>query len=482
MSEAADSDGSAVRPEARLGVALRRARQERGLSLRALAGRLHRAHSNLHDYEKGNRLPPVEVVQGYETILEVAPGTLTSLHREVADELENEGFEHGRDEHGPRPYGQRRLDADSLPRRVAGPEPSPTHRRRSVLIAAAIVAAVAVGLAWRATRDGGRFDLAAVGDRLTLGDYTGDGKADVAMAYDLGDGTMRIYRWISTGSKLTETSPSKSIRLGAVAGRTASGDVDGDGKDDLVMASQDDSMFSFHVWFGGSRYAGRWYTGGSFNLAAVGGRFTVGDYSGDGKADVAMAYDAGDGTMRMHLWNSTGSGFAELAPSSQSLGLSAVEDRMGSGDVDGDGRADIVMAYRNPDGTFNYHVWSGGSSYLGKWYTSGQFNLSLVGDRLTVGDFTGDGKADVAMAYDLGNAQMRLHRWTSSGSSFDGLTRYDSHGFNVDNVAGRMASGDVNADGKDDIVMAYQNLDGTFSFHVWSGGSSFVGRWYTSGR
>ncbi|MCW6007806.1 hypothetical protein K1W54_25155 [Micromonospora sp. CPCC 205371] len=35
--------------------------------------------------------------------------------------------------------------------------------------------------------------------------------------------------------------------------------------------------------------------------------------------------------------------------------------------------------------------------------------------------------------------------------------------------------------GSDDIVMAYQNSDGTFSYHVLPDGSRWDGKWYTSG-
>jgi len=103
-------------------------------------------------------------------------------------------------------------------------------------------------------------------------------------------------------------------------------------------------------------------------------------------AGVAMAHDQGDGTMRIYRWSSTGSQFGALATyDSGSFGLGAVAGRMASGDVTGDGKDDIVMAYQNSDDTFSYHVWSAGIAYAGKWYTSGPFHLGPVGDRLTVG-------------------------------------------------------------------------------------------------
>jgi hypothetical protein len=44
-----------------------------------------------------------------------------------------------------------------------------------------------------------------------------------------------------------------------------------------------------------------------------------------------------------------------------------------------------------------------------------------------------------------------------------------------------VAAADVTGDGLDDIVMAYQNSDNTFTFHVFKSGSSWSGEWYTSG-
>jgi hypothetical protein len=76
---------------------------------------------------------------------------------------------------------------------------------------------------------------------------------------------------------------------------------------------------------------------------------------------------------------------------------------------------------------------------------------------------------------------MRLYQWTSTGSAFSGPGTYDSGPFALANVVGRMGAGDLTGDGRDDVVMAYQNSDGTFSFHVWSGGLTYSGRWYTSG-
>jgi tetratricopeptide (TPR) repeat protein len=82
-----ESEDSTLRPEARLGAALRRARENRGISLRALARKLYRSHSNLVEYERGHRLAPPDVVQAYEAELGLAPRTLAVLYERAQREL-----------------------------------------------------------------------------------------------------------------------------------------------------------------------------------------------------------------------------------------------------------------------------------------------------------------------------------------------------------------------------------------------------------
>ena len=51
----------------------------------------------------------------------------------------------------------------------------------------------------------------------------------------------------------------------------------------------------------------------------------------------------------------------------------------------------------------------------------------------------------------------------------------------MSNVGDRVAADDADGNGQDDIVMAYQNADGTWALHVFKSGSSWAGTWYTGG-
>lgn len=316
-------------------------------------------------------------------------------------------------------------------------------------------------------------------------------KAAPAMLYESGT-NVTMFRWYSSGTSFGRygshwTVPS-GYALSRVGNRMVSGDFNGDGTDDIATAYDYDTYFRLHVWLGGVTWQGSsgWYEG-ILNLDNVQGRLVAGDWDGDGRDDLALGYDYGGNTARIYRYRSTGSSFSHMAgdwvSNDGAYAFSRVNDRMVSGDFNNDGRDDIATAYSYTGPYFRFHVWLDGVTYWSSWYESGSYDLARDEGRMVAGDWNGDGRADLALGHDYGNNSARIVRFTSTGSSFS-HTANDwsvSSGYAFSRVGDRMAAGDVNGDGLDDIAVAY-SYSPSFRFHVWLSGATYRGStgWYES--
>lgn len=184
------------------------------------------------------------------------------------------------------------------------------------------------------------------GDYVAIGDFNGDGRPDVATAnqtYDQND----IVR-LGLGGGRWQTSEVESLRPKSFVHAVAAGDLDGDGRDELIVAYM---SFELLTWRSGIDVLslaedGTW--GRRQVLAARPGRdrwsaLAIGDVDGDGHLDVVAA----DARGRIDVFLGDGSG--KLARQS-TADIAAVEKECTAydiqlGDLDGDGRDEIVASF-----------------------------------------------------------------------------------------------------------------------------------------
>jgi peptidase M23-like protein/VCBS repeat protein len=308
-----------------------------------------------------------------------------------------------------------------------------------------------------------------------------------------GDGTAVLLRWDSNGggdfNRIDDWRSGGTFTTNLVGDRLAAGDVNGDGETDLVAVKQDPAgTFVIHVWRSGLNGPGSWYESEGVTTLdnTVAGRLVVGDWDGDGKDEPAMLRQEADGTATILRWDSDGSQFRRASDwrSANAYDLALVGDRLAAGDVNDDGRDDIVAAKQNSDGTFSIQVWRDGVNSPLTWYRSeGVTTLDTsVAGRFVVGDWDGDGRHEPAMFRQEPDGTATILRWDSNGGGvFDRTTDWRTAStYTLDLVGNRFATADVNGDRDDDYIAVKQNTDGTFSIQVWRHGVTNPVTWYRS--
>ncbi|WP_344648088.1 VCBS repeat-containing protein [Cryptosporangium japonicum] len=243
--------------------------------------------------------------------------------------------------------------------------------------------------------------------------------------------------------------PDDPSKRGVPAGRPLSasadgfggraGDFDGDGRDDVA---------SFTRGKGGDVYVAR-STGTRFD--GIGDLWSdefafwsqtplAGDFDGDGRSDVAAFARGGKPTVSVAL--STGRSFGPTTVWATSFAPDT--DIPAVGDVNGDGKDDVVAFRRGSTPTVSVALSTGRSFRAAtawhRWFAPG---TSIP----AVGDVNGDRRADL-VAFARGRS---ASVWValSTGSAFRGATRWNA--WFAENGASP-AVGDVNGDRRADVV------------------------------
>jgi subtilisin family serine protease len=213
----------------------------------------------------------------------------------------------------------------------------------------------------------------------------------------------------------------------------AAGDLNADGKEDLFSFNSGDGTWWVNV-----------STGAGFTLQllygmGIYGHWTqnvVGDFNGDGRTDVA-SFNANSGTWYVGLSTGTGVTVASWAANwSRSDAWLSVQ----VGDFTGDGKADIAAFHAS--GQWWIATSSGAAFATTLW--AGNWSGGRVW-QFFVGDFNGDGKKDIAAFYTGGEWWVAQ----SNGSRFT-TVRWDDH-WSAGSVW-EFHVGDFNNDGKDDVA------------------------------
>lgn len=335
--------------------------------------------------------------------------------------------------------------------RDPGPAPlSPSgqqvpRRRRLVAgcVAGLVLVAGGIGLAVALTGDSdtGPGPGSAPAEPTTpavTGDVDGDGRGDV-VTHDWDGDAHRVAVLTSDGSGLAAAEQLTSTEYGGVL----RGDLAGDGTEEVVIVDGDGGDLAVTAQSVGGEEES--FTVSSGDFPGYGGEGTVlADVTGDGRDDLVLAppnHGTGD---PFEIWvaRNTGDGFDELVSTHSSDDPVAV---VMPADVDADGDEDLVLA--DPQGQRLTVL----EAEDGELTTTGPASVNTVVYKPLVGDVDGDGSDEIVVA-DLISSTI-----TVLGRSADGWDTDVWFSEDVDALALTMTSpmatvSDVDGDGDDDLV------------------------------
>ena len=225
-------------------------------------------------------------------------------------------------------------------------------------------------------QEGTHADAGSMPGRVVSGDVTGDGQPDVIVANATGVLVLPGDGHGNLGTPIP-------LAAGIAATDVVAVDVNGDDQLDLVVALPGQNAVQVYVNLSGVLSIGPRL---SANQPVA---LAVGDFTGDGLPDVAVA-QAGEPTLAVFA-GVTG-GFAPIP--TVTTGIAAT--RLAVADVDGDRHADVI-ALDAPSGTLRVLLGNGNGTF-GVVPPQSVSDTQTPGLGLTIADLNGDGKPDVVVS------------------------------------------------------------------------------------
>ena len=305
---------------------------------------------------------------------------------------------------------------------------------------------------------------------VAIADLNGDGKGDLVTA-NSGGGTVSVF--INRMNRFDRRQDYKVARppeADAPTQSVAIADLDADGKPDIASVGGRNTVSVLRNRGDGTFLPAREYKSGASPQAIA-----VGDVSGDGRPDLAVA----DGSCCVSILLNTGAGFAKqtkyrVGDNPMSLAIA---------DVNGDGSADLATASGDGDSSLLFNR-GDGTFRRGRNYDT-EAGPSWV----VAADFDGNGAPDIGVASndlyqdDEGDDQggpalypAFVYTFANRGQGRFGAGHTFLRTFGYAEGIDALAVGDLNRDGKPDLIVArssenYEN--GFLSLLLNSGGGSF---------
>jgi hypothetical protein len=293
---------------------------------------------------------------------------------------------------------------------------------------------------------------------VAKGDVDSDGKTEIVTGGYYGDATTGFYAQLCVWDGAT-------LALKNVAwwdwnwgytylNSVAIGDVDGDGKAEIVTGGDYGGMAQLCVWDGATlalKNVKTWYWTSSTYIESV----AVGDVDADGKAEIVTGGYYNNGTRdvaQLCVWD--GATLTLKNVQTWQWGYDTVINSVAISDVDGDAKNEIVTGgnyYTGSNTVAQLCVWNGATLAL-KSVKAWFWIATTVIYSVAVGDVDADGKAEIVTGgyyWDVTRDVAQLCVWDGATLALENVRVWY---WSLNTVINSIAVGDVDADGEAEIV------------------------------